>query len=304
MAMNPMKRRVRNSFLIGFLCALIIMALIVMLLLYKMQDLKQNYQKLESQQKEVYVADEYIQSGAEVTISSFKREKVQTSISDNEMVRPADFQQENEDGSITDKTIVAVSNIPKGTIITKELLEEIENKTTNDQRLQEYNMIVLPTKLAADDYIDIRIQFPTGEDYIVVSKKKVVETDEKTIWMNMNEDEILMLGNAIVEAYTTEGCKLYATTYIKAGLQEAAVPTYVVSKEVMSIIGTNPNIRSEARDGLYARYHDQEQVQVRERIDKTLSPYIGSQNSAVESGLQQELVTREEGRREFVEMLQ
>ncbi len=304
MAMNPMKRRARNSFLIGFLCALIMMALIVMLLLYKMQGLKQNYEKLESQQKEVFVASDYIQSGTEVTIASFKKEKVQTSISDNEMVRAIDFQQENEDGSVTDKIIQVRTDIPKGTIITKDLLEEVENQTTNDQRLQEYNMIVLPTKLAADDYIDVRIQFPTGEDYVVVSKKKVVEADEKTIWMKMNEDEILMLGNAIVEAYTIEGSKLYATTYTQAGLQDAAVPTYVVSKDVMSIIGTNPNIRSEARDGLYARYHDQEQVQVRERIDKTLSPYVGSQNSAVETGLQEELVTREEGRREFVEMLQ
>lgn len=304
MAMNPMKRRARNSFLIGFLCALIMMALIVMLLLYKMQDLKQNFEKLESQQKEVFVASDYIQSGTEVTIASFKKEKVQTSISDNEMVKAIDFQQENEDGSVIDKIIQVRTDIPKGTIITKDLLEEVENQTTNDQRLQEYNMIVLPTKLAADDYIDVRIQFPTGEDYVVVSKKKVVEADEKTIWMKMNEDEILMLGNAIVEAYTIEGSKLYATTYTQAGLQDAAVPTYVVSKDVMSIIGTNPNIRSEARDGLYARYHDQEQVQVRERIDKTLSPYIGSQNSAVETGLQEELVTREEGRREFVEMLQ
>ncbi len=304
MAMNPMKRRARNSFLIGFLCALIMMALIVMLLLYKMQDLKQNFEKLESQQKEVFVASDYIQSGTEVTIASFKKEKVQTSISDNEMVKAIDFQQENEDGSVIDKIIQVRTDIPKGTIITKDLLEEVENQTTNDQRLQEYNMIVLPTKLAAEDYIDVRIQFPTGEDYVVVSKKKVVEADEKTIWMKMNEDEILMLGNAIVEAYTIEGSKLYATTYTQAGLQDAAVPTYVVSKDVMSIIGTNPNIRSEARDGLYARYHDQEQVQVRERIDKTLSPYIGSQNSAVETGLQEELVTREEGRREFVEMLQ
>ena len=93
MAMNPMKRRARNSFLIGFLCALIMMALIVMLLLYKMQDLKQNFEKLESQQKEVFVASDYIQSGTEVTIATFKKEKVQTSISDNEMVKAIDFQQ-------------------------------------------------------------------------------------------------------------------------------------------------------------------------------------------------------------------
>ena len=56
MATNPMQRRARNSFLIGFLLALIIMAVVVVGLVYKIQGLNGDIDKLESLQKEVYVA--------------------------------------------------------------------------------------------------------------------------------------------------------------------------------------------------------------------------------------------------------
>lgn len=303
MAMNPMKRRARNSFLIGFLCALIIMALVVMLVLYNMQTLKRDYEKIKQQQQTVYVASEYIQSGTEVTIDSFKRETVQTSVSKNEMIQPTDFQQENEDGSVTEKVIEVRTDIPAGTIITKDLLEEVEYATTNDQRLQEYNMIILPTELKEDDYIDVRLQLATGEDYIVVSKKRVIKTNETTIWLKMQEDEILMLSNAIVEAYKMPGSKLYATTYTQAGLQDAAIPTYVVNVEVMNIINKNPNVLNEARNELFKRYGDQEQVNVRDRINNVLSPYSSTGDSAVEAGLQEELTKRQEGRKEYIEGL-
>jgi len=300
MAVNPMKRRARNSFLIGFLVALIVMALVVILILYKMQELKNEHQALLNTQKLVYVTDEFIGSGTEVTISSFTQKKIQTSIQQSDFIEPSDFQIENSDGSITDKIIQVRTDIPAGTIITKDLLEELDDKTTDDQRLQEYNMIVLPTELEANNYIDIRLQLPTGEDYIVVSKKKVIKADASTIWLNMYEEEILMLSNAIVEAYTIEGSKLYATTYTQAGLQEAAQPNYVVSVAVMSIIDKNPNIVSEAREALYVRYEEQEQVKVRQRIDNVLSSYIDSQDASVQSGIQEEISKRKSAREEYV----
>lgn len=304
MAMNPMKRRARNSFLIGFLFALIIMALVVMGVLYKMQTLKQDYENLVAKQQSVYVAGEYIQSGAEVTMDSFKKETVQTTISKNDMIQPSDFEVENEDGSITNKVILVRTGIPAGTIITKDLLEEIDSQTTNDQRMQEYNMIILPTLLKNGAYIDIRLAMPTGEDYIVVAKKKVEYTDATTVWMKMYEDEILMLGNAIVEAYTIEGAKLYAAPYTQAGLQDAATPTYTVSANVMNLMDRDPNIREKAKAGLFDRYNKQEQINVRKQIEDTMSPYSTSQNSSVEAGLQEELTQRQEARKAFVDSLE
>ena len=316
MATNPMQRRARNSFLIGFLLALIIMAVVVVGLVYKIQGLNGDIDKLESLQKEVYVASGYIQSGAEVTIDSFKCDTVQTTIDDNELIEDEDFQFIDEqsgaiiekydsDGNPKQKKMIAKTNVPAGTIITKDMLEESEDQMTADQRLQEYNMIILPTLLTNGKYIDVRFQLPEGEDYIVVAKKEVIHTNESSVWLKMSEDEILTLGNAIVEAYTIPGSKLYATPYIEPGRQAAATPTYAVSLAVMNLINTNPNIRKEAKEGLWRRYNEQEQVDQRNNhINKALESYYDNMKESVEAGLQEELTKRQEARQQYVESLE
>ena len=315
MAMNPMQRRARNSFLIGFLVSLIIMAVVVIGLLYKIQGLNKDFEDLKALQKKVYVAGNYIQSGTEVTMDSFKLETVQTTLDSEELVSDESFEFVDEktgeiilkydsDGNPIQKKMVVKTDVPAGTIITNDMLEEVDNQTTADQRLQEYNMIILPTLLTNGDYIDVRLQLPEGEDYIVVSKKQVVYTDATTVWLKMTEDEILTLGNAIVEAYTITGSKLYATTYTEAGRQNAATVTYPVSQATLTLINNDPNVLKEAKDGLWQRYNDQEQVEQRNNhINKALSGYYESMNDLVETGLQEAITKRQEARQQYVESL-
>lgn len=315
MAVNPMQRRARNSFLVGFLIALIIMAVVVVALLYLIKEKDQEVEDLKALQKVVYVATDYIQSGTEVTIDSFKKETVQTSLNKEELISELDFEFVNEktgeiieqyyDGKPVDKKMIVKTDIPAGTIMTKDLMEELDDRTTDDQRLQEYNMILLPTLLTNGDYIDIRLQLPEGEDYIVVSKKKVIYTDADTVWLKLGEDEILSLGNAIVEAYTIVGSKLYATKYTEAGLQEAATPTYPVSQAVLNLINTDPNVRKEAKEGLWSRYNNQEQVEQRNNhINKALEPYYDGMKESVETGLQEEITKLQEARQGYIEALE
>lgn len=316
MAMNPMQRRARNSFLIGFLVSLIIMAIVVIGLLYKIQGLNKDFESLKALQKKVYVAGDYIQSGAEVTMDSFSLDTVQTMVSADELITEEDFQFVDEktgeiiekydsDGNPKQKKMVVKTNVPAGTIITKDMLDEVDDQTTPDQRMQEYNMIILPTLLTNGDYIDIRLGLPEGEDYIVVSKKKVIYTDATTVWLKMTEDEILTLGNAIVEAYTITGSKLYATTYTEAGRQEAATPTYPVSQAVLTLINNDPNVVKDAQEALWKRYNDQEQVEQRNNhINTALSDYYEGMKDAVEAGLQEEITKMQEARQTYVESLQ
>ena len=161
----------------------------------------------------------------------------------------------------TTKPVVAKIDMNANTVITKSLIDLSDEVTTNDVRMQEYNSIVLPVDLFTDDYVDIRLLLPNGQDYIVVSKKKVTVPDlngeylTDTIQMKMSEDEILSMSNAIVEAYKIDGSKLYATKYSEAGMQEASTPTYVVNKAVASLIEVDPNIVSTAKAALFARYN-------------------------------------------------
>lgn len=316
MAMNPMQRRARNSFLIGFLVALVIMAIVVMLLVYKIQQVNKNYEAIASLQKTVYVAGDYIQSGTEVTLDSFVYDTVQTSLSSDELISAEDFEYIDENtgdivekydsnGNPIKKTMVVKTNVPAGTIITKDMISETDDQTTDDQRLQEYNMIILPTLLVNGNYIDIRLQLPEGEDYIVISKKKVVYTTEDTIWIKMSEDEILMLGNAIVEAYAIQGSKLYATTYTEPGVQAASTPTYPVNSAVLTLINNDPNILEEAKEAIWARYNNQEQVEQRNNhLNTALSGYYEDMYDLVQEGLNEEITKTQEYRKTYVESLE
>ena len=69
--------------------------------------------------------------------------------------------------------LIAKVTMKKNTLLTTELLSKGDNQVQDDVRKQEYNMIVLPIDLVTGDYVDIRVMFPNGQDFIVVAKKKL-----------------------------------------------------------------------------------------------------------------------------------
>lgn len=301
MAMNPMQRRARNSFLTGMLVTLVVMALVVVLLLYKINQLNEDKEKLIALQQSVYVAAEDIKSGEEVTVDLLKTEIVQTSMDLTDVVTINDFSEFDDEGNEFILEYISKINIPAGTIVTRDMLSEAGDELTSDQRIQEYNMIVLPSQLRNGQFVDIRFKIANGNDYIVLSKKKVLQCTSDTIWLKMSEDEILLLGNAIVDAYQSPGSKLYATTYIEAGLQQAAIQTYVASNNVFNQIDRNPNIVQEAKNALWARYNDQAQVEQR---TNHIEPSISYNSGSVQSGIQTEVSTMKSAREAFVQALE
>ena len=74
---------------------------------------------------------------------------------------------------LTTPPLIAKIDMKANTVVTSSMIAKSDEKTTNDLRIQEYNMLRLSSQIAAEDYIDIRFRMPSGEDYIVVSKKKV-----------------------------------------------------------------------------------------------------------------------------------
>lgn len=159
--------------------------------------------------------------------------------------------------------VVAKVTMNKNTVVTPSLVVQSDEVVTDDVRQQEYNMVVLPVDLMTDDYIDIRLMTPSGQDFIVVSKAKVdIPTNvdgsyiTDTVRVNLREDEILSMSSAIVEAYGLLGSKLYATKYVEAGMQEPSLPTYTPNAAVTAQIQSNPNIVSVASEELASRYSE------------------------------------------------
>ena len=95
-----------------------------------------------------------------------------------------------------------------------------EDIPTESERFVEYNFLQVPSDVVENDYIDVRIQFPTGEDYIVLVGKKVVKIQESnTIFLKLNEDENFAMGSAIIETYMDDGVRLYARKYTDPATQ-------------------------------------------------------------------------------------
>ena len=69
--------------------------------------------------------------------------------------------------------MMAKVGMKKNTVMTRNLVQQTDNPITSDVRKEEYNMMILPTDLMTDDYIDIRLRMPNGQNFIVVSKKQV-----------------------------------------------------------------------------------------------------------------------------------
>lgn len=249
MATNPIQRRSRQSFLIGFLIALVAAAVVVVLLFTKISSLNE---ELETTKKSIpkttsiFVINEDVESGDVVTADMFDEVKIKSDTQFIGYISPYDFEEEY--------TYISKGSIPYGSMVVSDMIVKSDDIRRNDERYIEYNMIVLPTQLVNGSYIDIRLMMPTGEDYIVLSKKYIKQTTETSIWLDMTEEELLTMNSVIVDSYITKGTKLYATMYTDPGMQEAAIPTYAVRDDILALIEKDPNIVDEAKDALYDRW--------------------------------------------------
>lgn len=165
------------------------------------------------------------------------------------------------DITVATDAVVAKVAMTANTVITSSLVVRTDEVQTNDVRTQEYNMLVLPTELGPEDYVDVRLMLPNGQDFIVVSKKRVgiPQTSDgtymaDTITMNLAEDETISMSAAIVEAYKINGSKIYVTKYTDPGIQEKSIETFIPTKEIAELINSDPNVVTTARKALKARY--------------------------------------------------
>ena len=209
-----------------------------------------------------------------------------------------------------EKPLVAKIDMKANTVLASSFIARSDDIDTADVRQQEYNSFVLPVDLFTGDYVDIRLLLPSGQDYIVTSKKMVTIPDvdgeylADTVQMKMSEDEILTMSNAIVEAYKIEGAKLYATKYTDAGSQDASTPTYVVNDEVAKLIEADPNIVSTAMSALSARYNANNgalKTMRSQGINSALSNYGKDEN--VPDKVEESITSTKEARQQYLQSL-
>lgn len=116
----------------------------------------------------------------------------------------------------------ALVDIPKGTQVLKNMTQ---NTTIEDgQRELEFSLNIAGENIKKGDYTDIRLRYPDGEDYIVLSKSYIsrIDWEKGYLYMNLLPEEIHLISSALVDCYLNSGSYLYTTRYIAASYQNTS----------------------------------------------------------------------------------
>lgn len=239
-----MRRKAKN--LIFVICILALGFLLALVILYFGKEKLDEYkislielkQEISNNRRYVYVAAADIQKG---------------SILDESMLNIKEIYTELGETSFFDKSMFgyeALIDIPADEPVMVNMVREYGISTEE----KEYEIATI--ELMADqkelDYIDIRIRFPDGSDYLVLPHKKIygLNMETSTFFTRCTESEILTMTSAIIDTYIIEGAKMYAVRYVNGMLQEAAIPNYPVRKETLAIINSDPNVIYKAAETL------------------------------------------------------
>ena len=323
MASNPMQRQKRVSFLLGMLTMLIIAALVIGLLLMMIINMKKEQDEAKQNQVSVYVLTQDVSSGSGIQIAAVSgddsrssaniqlKNDVDRSVVPQNYAQPSDiYADDSQTQAKTD--LVAKIDLKAGTILTKDMLTTSSETATDDLRKQEYNMLSLPTDLKDGDFVDIRIRFGNGQDYIVVSKKQVTIPQiagapaEGVINVNLSEDETIAMSSAILETYQSTTVEMYVSRYTDPGMQAAATPTYPVNAECLNLMNSDPNIVEDAKNAIAGRYQNNNLINIRENYINGQLSSISSEDrkSNTESNVTEHITQQKELRQQYLQSLE
>ena len=92
--------------------------------------------------------------------------------------------------------------------------------------------------------MDLRITYPRGEDFIVLSHKRVMSITDQTLKVYLTEEEQQLYQAALVDFYLSRsyGSDLYLTKYVEPGIQQEAGVFYSVPSNIEAVCRKDPNI--------------------------------------------------------------
>ena len=242
-----MKRKKRNRMLIMIVVIVLFALIICSFFEYsKIQDLKAAnimYQtELSNNQQTVYVATDLINAGDIVTDTgenaNVEKQTVYTGLESYNYITESEMNTR------------AKVDIAAGVPVMYNMVTDVV--VDNDTRDYEISVANLTTDQKENDVVDIRVIFPNGEDYVILSKKQITNLNlENCVFTSqLNEEEILRFASAIVDAYMTTGARIYTTRYVEENIQETSTPNYPVRETTIALINSDPNVVTKATETL------------------------------------------------------
>lgn len=248
--------------------------LLVLLLGFQLHQSVKKNQKLEQELQE-----KTKQFGYVLTQDLLKGQKVESN-----MLQKVNIQGESYIQSVELKELVgkyAKCDLVKGTSLNSQCVRT-EAEVTDDVRIQDFDFMEVNSMIQQGDYIDIRIVYPSGEDYIVANHKEVLDlraeeavenlADKSTkLFLQITEVEILRIASAYVDLIYYPGTKIYVVSYLDP-FQEAGIVNYPVNPQVFELLGWNPNVVN------YTACEQEQQK--REILEEHLSAYVTQKATA------------------------
>lgn len=143
--------------------------------------------------------------------------------------------------------------IHPGTPITTDMIMAEEQ----DDTLREVDISIdsWPAGLKVGDYIDVRLIYPKGEDYIVLPHKRIYDINASTLKVYLNERDIHFFGAALIDKFVNAsyGSTIVATKYVEPGVQKPAQVYYQVPDNIEEVIENDPNIIDKIVDSAVPR---------------------------------------------------
>lgn len=294
MAVNPMQKKARNSFLLGMIITLVVCAIIGVILYIAVIGPENKASKEKGTATKAYALNRDVKSGQEITADML------STINTYSNLIPQNYIDSTIVANVGNgKKVIAKVDLYKNTILTASTVTTEENTVTKDVRTMEYNMLTLPINLTIGDYVDIRITFPDGQDFIVIAKKEIKNIQGNTVTFDMSEADIVMLNSAIVESYIMKASNIYIAKYVEPGMQEKAANTYVPTAEVIRLIETDSNIVATAKNELTSRFD----TNIRNQMNSTVNQYSEQGLTNVEEGIQKQIEDAKKAREEYLSSL-
>ncbi|NLK29347.1 MAG: hypothetical protein GX306_13595 [Clostridiales bacterium] len=235
---KKLKRSTKQYLIVALICIVVIGGAAIFTSIIITGQIKEEYeaklqeahQEMEMNRRKVFVATADIMAGEYITDENIEERIVYASQPVESYATKGELE------------MVALVDIPAGTQIIRSMLTE--NQISSELREIEYDVIQISSNIMNNDTVDVRIAYPNGESYLVLSKKAIkgLTMDTLTCFFWLDEEELLRMSAAIVDAGLYPGSKLYVTKYIEPSIQKASQVNYVPSLSILSLLESDPNI--------------------------------------------------------------
>lgn len=236
--LRRIKRTTRQYIMVAFICITVIGIAAIATSVTVIGQIRQEYEymldeadrEMNENKKSVWVALSDIKSGEVLSEEKVEERIVYSSQPAESYISRGDFGK------------AVLIDIPEGTHIIKSMVAK--NNVPAILREVEYDVIQVSSNIEVNNFIDVRIFYPNGETFVVLSKKQLkgYQPDTAVCYLWVDEEELLRMSAAIVDAALYTGSKLYMTKYIEPNVQEPSLITYTPGISVLKLIENDPNI--------------------------------------------------------------